>query len=197
MTAALTRRRPRPSGGRIALWTFNTLVVAFLLAPIVIVVITSFSSAAVLSFPPPGWSTQWYTRFFENSDFTSSLTLSLRLAAIAALVSTLIGLLAAMALELGRVRGGVSFRALFIAPLAVPAVVAGLGMLILFSRIGVAGTMLGLVLAHVVIVLPFTLIIIASGLRTFDVTVIEAARSLGATWPRTAVTVILPMIRGA
>ena len=170
-------------------------IVLFLLAPIIVVVIGSFSSEAYLVFPPRGFSLRWYGQFFSSREFVASTLVSLRIGALTMMISTALGVLASMGLVERRTAAAEFVKALFAAPLMVPGIVIGIAMLFYFTRIGLGSTLAGLVIAHVVLTLPFVVRIVLAGLESLDRSLGEAARSLGANQWRATVTVTLPMIR--
>jgi putative spermidine/putrescine transport system permease protein len=192
-----TRRRRPLRLGRLALWSVNTVVCLFLLAPILVVIVASFSRDAYLAFPPRGLSLRWYQEFAASRDFVNSLFLSLRLGAAATAIATVVGLLAALALTAQGFRGAGTVRGLLTSPLTVPGIVSGIAMLIYFSRVGLGGSFVSLLAAHIVLVLPFVVLIVSSGLQAFDRSIEEAARSLGAGRVTAFVTVTLPLIKGS
>ena len=194
---AVTARRRPPRIGRLVLWSVNALVCLFLLAPILVVIVASFSRDAYLAFPPKGLSLRWYQEFLGSRDFVNSLVLSARLGAAATAIATVVGLLASLALTARRFRGAGTVRGILTAPLTVPGIVIGIAMLIYFSRVGVGGSFASLLAAHVVLVLPFVVLIVSSGLQAFDRSIEEAARSLGAGRVTAFVTVTLPQIKGS
>jgi putative spermidine/putrescine transport system permease protein len=179
---------------------FNALTVAicaFLVAPIVIVVVTAFSDSRSLAFPPPGFSLRWFQAFVGNDDFVESTFLSIRIAAIVTLVTVVIGTLAAIAVARGQFRGAESLRTVLASPLMVPYVVLGLALLIFMSSLRISSSLTVLVLAHSVVALPFVIRIVSAGLQSYDHTVEDAARSLGANRLKAFWTVALPIIRGS
>ena len=105
----------------------NTAIGLFLLAPILVVIVASFSSQAFLAFPPQGLSLRWYRQLFASNEFRASAALSLRLGLLSAAAATVLGILAALGLTALRGRGAEILRALFVAPLTVPGIVTGIG----------------------------------------------------------------------
>jgi putative spermidine/putrescine transport system permease protein len=194
---AVTRARRPLRIGRLVLWSVNAIVCLFLLAPILVVVVASFSRDAYLAFPPRGLSLRWYQEFLASRDFVNSLVLSVRLGVAATAIATVVGLLASLALTARGFRGAGTVRGLLTAPLTVPGIVIGIAMLIYFSRVGLGGSFVSLLAAHVVLVLPFVVLIVSSGLQAFDRSIEEAARSLGAGRVTAFVTVTLPLIKGS
>lgn len=173
------------------------LIYAFLLAPIVIVVLAAFNSGAYLTFPPEGFSLRWFETFVRSRSFTRSLYFSLELAALATVLSTVLGTAAALYVTRARGRLLDLVRLLMIAPLPVPGILTGIALLIFFYAIGV-GTkgFPELVIGHTLICLPFVFLVVTAVLVSFDRTLEEAARNLGAGPLTTFRRVTLPIIKG-
>ena len=173
------------------------VVYAFLLAPVVIVVLAGLNAGAYLRFPPEGLSFRWFAAFAHSSSFTQSLRFSLVLAAAATATSTVIGTMASLWLVRfsGRLRSVV--RILMIAPLAVPGILTGLALLIFFYAVGWQNAGFGgLVVGHTLICMPYVFLITSAVLIRFDRTLEEAARNLGAGPFQTFWRVTLPLIKG-
>lgn len=166
-----------------------------MLGPISVVVIESFSSSSVMRFPPPGFSLRWFRALAENADFISSFKVSLILAAVAAGVATVAGTLAAYALVRHRRARQAATESLLLAPLYVPRVLVGMALLLTLSKVGLAGSLLGMALGHVLITMPFVVRTVTASLAGIDPAIEEAARSLGATWRQMFLKVTVPMIR--
>ena len=203
LAAGTPSRRARVRGwsgfgpARLALWLLNGAICLFLLAPILVVVLASFSSSAYMVFPPRDFSLRWYGSFFNSREFTASLVLSVQLGLLATAISTVIGLMAALALASARSKAAEAVRALLAAPLTVPGIVVGIAMLIYFNRIQMGGSFASLLLAHVALTLPYVVRIISAGLQAFDRSIEEAALSLGASRVQALTTVTLPLIKGS
>lgn len=194
---ARRRRRGRRPGARAVLWAVNGAICLFLLAPIVVVIVASFSDRPYLVFPPRGFSLRWYGQFFASHEFLDALTLSIQLGLLTTLISSVVGLLAALALVSLRFRGAELLRAVFASPLMVPGIVVGIAMLIYFNRIRLGNTFASLLLAHVALTLPYVIRIVSAGLQSFDQALEEAARGLGASRARALLDVTLPLIKGS
>lgn len=183
--------------GRLALNTVVTTLYLFLLAPIAIVVIAAFNSGQYLRFPPEGFSLRWFDKFLHSEPFINSFLFSLRLAAVVSVLATVIGTMAALYI----VRHSRRFRALLqlllISPLPVPAILTGIALLIFFYGVGV-GTqnMLGLVIGHTIICLPYVFLTVSTVLVGFNRSLEEAARNLGANSWTTFRRITLPIIKG-
>ncbi len=177
------------------LYITNGLVCLFLLAPILVVIVTSFSADQFMQFPPSGWSLRWYEAFFNDRRLMDGLALSFTLACVTAVVAGLIGSLAAYALIRFKSRYVPLIRSLHTAPLITPGVVTGLAMLIYLGAIGLRGSFLTLLVAHVVLSIPFVIMIVTAGLQSFDEAIEEAAVSLGASRLMAFLTVTAPAVK--
>jgi putative spermidine/putrescine transport system permease protein len=179
----------------VILLAVNALIALYLLAPVLVVVATSVTTTAYPVFPPHGFTLRWYGEFLNNAEFMSGVRLSALLAFAATLIATCLGTAAALGLARGPRRTRSALAALFLSPIVFPAIVLGLALLIFYSRVGFSGSFAGLVAAHVVLVTPFVVRLVAASLAEFDDSVEEAARNLGAGWPRVFFQVTLPIIR--
>ena len=180
----------RPSAGlRLA----GVLVSLFLMLPSCIVVVMSFSSGKLLTFPPPGYGVEWYGKFFASETWTGSTLVSLQVALLATLFATLLGTLAAIGLVRGRPRGAGLMRALILSPMIVPLIVTGLGMYIAVQAIGL-GSFVSLVVAHTVLGTPFVLLTVSASLYGLPREFEQAAYSLGAGRFYTLRRVTLPLV---
>ncbi len=184
-------------GERVWLNAAVALVYAFLLAPIVIVVLAALNAGAYLRFPPEGLSLRWFVAFAQSRSFTRSLAFSLKLAATATVLSTVLGTMASLWLVRfgGRLR--TTLRILLTAPLAVPGILTGIALLIFFYALGWGKTGFGgLVIGHTLICIPYVFLITSAVLVRFDQSLEEAARNLGASPFATFRRVTLPLIKG-
>jgi ABC-type spermidine/putrescine transport system permease subunit II len=182
---------------RLFLWLFCAIVLAFLVAPILVIVVASFNGTPFLQFPPQRWSLRWYERFFTSPQWYEAAILSFEIAVVVAVVATVLGTLAAI----GLVRGGFRFRRalelFFVSPMVVPVIVTAVGLYFLLSRLRLTGSATALCLAHTIAATPIVMVIVAAALRLSDGSLELAARSLGATWWKTLRYVTLPSIAPA
>lgn len=162
---------------RILAWA----AVVFLMLPLVVIVMVSFSSAQYLSFPPPGFSLQWYERFLTNSDWLASIWVSLKVAALSTAMTLILGVLASIVLVRSTFSGKSLMLALLIAPMIVPTIVTAIGIYFMMVKLGLNGTVLAIAIGHSVIVFPLMIIIISATLQDFDIRMEHAAISLGAS----------------
>jgi putative spermidine/putrescine transport system permease protein len=160
--------------------TICVLVALYLLAPLVIVVIISFSAASFLQFPPPGLSLRWYQNLFGDSTWTDSLWVSIEILIPSALLATVLGTAAAHALVRGRVPGATVIGAALMLPIIVPAIITAAALFGVYRGLGLNGTLTGLIIGHVVITMPYVVATVSSALRTMDPRLEAAASLLGA-----------------
>lgn len=180
---------------RLGLTLVAVLTAVFLLGPIVFIVALSFGSSQWLVFPPPGWTTQWYTQLWAEPGWIEATWNSVKIALIVSALSVVLGFFTAMALVRGRFRGKAVLRAFFLTPMVMPVVVLAVALYALFLRIGLTGTLPGFVLGHLVIALPFSIIAISNSLESFDFALEDAARICGASEWTLRWRVTVPSIR--
>ncbi|PAP95655.1 ABC transporter permease [Mesorhizobium wenxiniae] len=180
---------------RAALLGFTGLVAAFLLLPVVLIVLLSFGSSRWLAFPPPSWTLKWYGELFADPAWLEAALTSARIAAMAALLAVVIGLLASFALVRGQFRGRNVLRGLLLTPMVLPVVVFAIAIYAFFLRIGLGGTTAGFVIAHTVLALPFAIIPITAALEGFDKSIEDAAIVCGASPFEAKLRVTLPAIK--
>jgi putative spermidine/putrescine transport system permease protein len=167
----------------------------FLMLPLLVVLPLSFNAQPFFTYPMQGLSLQWYIEVLTSSRWTGAILNSAVLGLISAAIATIIGTLASVGLWLIGARSRQLLLALLLSPLVIPAVVFAAGFLYLASRAGVANSLPGLVWAHVVLGLPFVVVVVSASLEQFDPILVRAARSLGADNRTIFVRIILPIIK--
>ncbi|MFV9655596.1 ABC transporter permease [Pseudomonas sp. NY15366] len=188
---------PNAIGGRLraGLYLTTGAIAAFLLLPIVFIVLLSFGSSQWLVFPPPGWTLKWYGQFFANPQWMASALTSLKVAVLTTLCAVSLGLPCAFALVRGRFPGREALYALFTLPMIVPLVIIAVAIYALFLKLGYTGTLLAFVISHTIVALPFTIISIINSLKLFDQSIEDAAVICGASRLQAIVKVTFPAIR--
>ncbi|MGF7159376.1 ABC-type spermidine/putrescine transport system permease subunit II [Rhodoligotrophos appendicifer] len=174
---------------------FSVLVLVYLVVPTLVIVPLSFSSATFLSFPPPGWSLQWYEAFAGSADYRIAIFNSIKIGVPAALLATIFGTLAALALVRGSMRGRRPLSALMLAPLILPQIVLAIGLFPIMVKLGIIGSYPAILLGHTVVCLPLVFITVSASLRSYAPTYEMAAMTLGANPWNTFRFVTFPMIR--
>lgn len=175
------------------LYLFVCLVLFFLIVPNLIVVPISFNQSSLLSFPPKGFSLQWYSRYWELPGWVDATVTSFVVAISTAIISVVIGSFAAYGLVRGRLVGRKALNALFMLPMIVPSLVTAIALFNVLSYLRLTGTLAGFAIGHTVVALPFVITIMTASLRSIDLSVENAARSLGASRLMTIRRVTLPM----
>lgn len=172
----------------------HVLVVAFLIAPIVVVALVSFTPSQYLSLPTTQWSLRWYAALLHHGEFLSALRNSAVFAAVSSLVSTALCVPAAIALARQKFTGSGAITSMLLSPLMVPSIVLGIAFLKFLSVIGIGGTAFGLILCHCIIVTPYVLRLAMSSAASIDRNAELAAASLGAARWTIFRRVTLPLV---
>lgn len=195
MDVALSRN------GRRLMRALFALAVVFLYAPIAILLVFSFNKASVPSFPLSGFTLRWYRDFFHNGAMRGALETSAMVATVSSVIAVSLGILASVALARRGFRGKGLVTALLLSPLVIPFVVLGIAMLLLFHVLGISPSLETVTVGHVVIVLPYTILVILPRLGQIDSSLAEAAYDLGAgplsTFRWITFPLILPAILSA
>ncbi len=191
-------------GQRVWYYTFRVicgLLFFFLIFPIMVIVPLSFNAQdfftftpEMLSFSAEGYSLKHYEDFFSNSDWQRALRNSFSIAPVATLISVSLGTLAAIGLSQSHVPFRGAIMAILISPMIVPLIISAAGMYFFYSRIGLQGTFMGVVLAHAALGTPFVIITVTATLIGFDKSLVRAAANMGAGPVRTFFKVQMPLI---
>jgi len=182
---------------RALVWLTMAAVITFLLAPIIIAVGVSFSASPIFDFPPSGLSLRWYRSIDRLDSFWSALRLSVTIAIISTAVSLVLGTLCAIAVVRGRFPGRGTLATFAVSPLMLPGLVLGIAMLQWFRLLGLRDATLSLLIAHVVITMPYVVRTVLASLSLFDFTLIDAARTLGYSYPKALLRVMVPVLSPA
>ncbi len=180
--------------GRGVMWIAAFVTVIFLMTPLVVTVAVSFGSSSVFSLPPPDWSLRWYERLANTRGLWPSLLTSLQVAAFSTAVALALGTLCAIALMRGHFPGRESIATFLISPLMLPGLVVGIAMLQGFKAAGLREAYSSLLIAHVIITLPYVARTVLAALSLFDFSLIDAARTLGCSYPTAILRVLVPAL---
>ncbi len=167
----------------------------FLLAPILVVVPMSFSTAISFAFPPPGYWLGYYARYFSSEEWLEPTLNSFVIALGAMTLTMLLVVPAAFGYVRYRFRGKALVNLLIMAPLVVPHVVSALAYYGFLGRAKLTGTVPGVMIAHGMLAVPVAFLVISAALKGFDQNLERAAMSAGAGPLRTFVHVTLPVLR--
>ena len=177
------------------------LIFFFLIAPIVVIIPLSFNAVpfftftdAMLSLDPAGYSLKWYQDFFSSLNWQGAVKNSFVIAIFSTLISTTLGTIAALGLSRADMPAKTVVMGILISPMIVPLIISAAGMFFFYTRIGLASTHLGVILAHAALATPFVVITVTATLVGFDHSLTRAAATLGASPTVTFFRVIVPLI---
>lgn len=183
---------------KIASW----LVLLFLILPILVIVPLSFNSEPFFSFTegmlklqPEAWSLRWYEQVFNDPRWLLAIKNSFIIGFFATLLATVLGTCAAVGLAREEMPLRRFITALLLSPMIVPLIITAAGMFFFYSTLNLAGSHLGVIIAHAALGTPFVIITVTATLAGFDYSLVRAALNLGATPLRAFFDVILPLIR--
>jgi len=188
MDVALSRN------GKRTLRVFFVLLIVFLYAPIAILLIFSFNNSELPTFPLSGFTLHWYHQFLTNADLRAAIETSALVAAFSSVGAVLLGVLASIALVRRRFAGKAAVSALLLSPLVIPYVVFGISLLLFFHAAGIPRSILTVAIGHIVISLPYTILVLVPRLDQIDVALEEAAADLGASPLETFRLIVWPLI---
>lgn len=172
------------------------LGLAFLYAPIVILVAYSFNAGRLVTVWA-GFSTRWYAALFQDQQMLDAIWVTLRVGVISATLATALGLLAAVALARGGFRGRTALAGGIYATLVMPEVILGLSLLLLFVAAGLPRGFWTVTLSHATLTLAYATVVIQARLQSFDPALEEAAQDLGCPPWQAFALVTLPVIAPA
>ncbi|KPQ24439.1 MAG: putative spermidine/putrescine transport system permease protein [Halomonas sp. HL-48] len=177
------------------------LVFLFLIGPLLVIIPLSFNSQPyftfskeMLTFDPAGYSLRWYHDFFTSSAWLNAIKNSFIIGIASTFLATVLGTVAALGLSSRYMPARGVIMALLISPMIVPLIISAAAMFFFFSKVNLAQTYVGVILAHTALGIPFVIITVTATLSSFDTTLIRAAHSLGANPTRTFFKVVLPLV---
>ncbi|MCP4403957.1 MAG: ABC transporter permease [bacterium] len=171
------------------------LMFIFLIGPFLVIIVSSFSSDAIMKFPPKGFSLQWYGKVLNIRMFRTTFVISLQTGLAATLTALILGVPVAYTSVRHHFKGKGLMELFFSSPAIVPGLVIGFALLRFFVYVSQIPVMAGLYLGHTAILFPYTVRVVSASLRNFDVAVEEAAVSLGSSRLHSFFAVVLPNIR--
>ena len=176
-------------------------VLFFLIAPIVVLIPLSFNAEpyftfthGMLTLSPDAFSLRWYQDILNNPQWIHSIKNSVVIAFFATISATFLGTLAAWGLSRPQTPFRVPLMSILISPMIVPLIITAAGMFFFYSKVGLAQTYPGLIMAHTALGVPFVIITVTATLIGFDQDLIRASASLGANPVTTFRRVVLPLI---
>jgi len=184
---------------RLGKWTLYVIcgivLIYLFFLPISVIFPLSFSAGRFLFFPPRSFSLQWYKSYFSDPSWTNPTLFSCGVAVTSMIFATILGTMASLGLVRGKFKGKDTINALMILPMIIPLVVTATSLFFFFAKLNLYDSFLGLVLGHTVIALPLVVINVSAVLKGFDITLEQAAMSLGANRFQTFLKVTFPIIK--
>lgn len=171
-----------------------TLVLVFLIAPILAIMPLSVSDSEFLTYPLRGLTARWYEAVFASDKWRLAVANSFLIGLPATLIATVLGTLAAIGLSMADFRGKAAVSALLLSPLVVPIVIVAVGLYFFFAPFGLTQTYSGLIIAHAALGAPFPVVTVSAALASFDRNLARAASSLGAPPVTVFRRVMLPLV---
>ena len=173
---------------------FCIAALIFLMAPVLVVMPLAFNADPYFTYPIHHWSLKWFQEFFFDETWQTAVKNSFVIATSATLIATSLGTLASVGLVHRNLPGRALLTAILVSPMIVPIVIMAVGAYFFYSRLGIANSLTGIIMAHAVLGTPFVVITVSATLAGFDQSLFRAARSLGAK-PFTAFRrITLPII---
>lgn len=169
-------------------------VILFLSAPIVVIILISFSDSSYFALSEFNFSLRWYQQLAHRGEFLDAFLKSLYIGLASAAVATILGTAGAIGVVRYPFSGRGLVQLLMGAPMIFPVIIIGLAFLVFFSQWGLVATYQGLILAHVVVCVPYVARFVMPSLTGLDPIYELAARDLGATWIQMARYILLPLI---
>jgi ABC-type spermidine/putrescine transport system permease subunit II len=178
----------------VVLYAFVALVLVFLALPSLIVIPVSFNPTSIIEFPPRGFTTRWYQRYLELPGWIDATWNSFVIATGSVLLSLVLGTLGAYALARSRASGRRLLRSLILLPLIVPSLITAIAIYGLFSDLNLRGTIVGFIIAHAVLAIPFVTVIMTASFLGLDSRIEDAARGLGANRVQAIWRITIPLV---
>jgi spermidine/putrescine transport system permease protein len=188
---------PVGRAGRALLSGYFGLLAIFLYAPLAVLLLFAFNDSTVPTFPMGGFTTKWFDAAFTDGGLTQALLRSALIAVVNGLAATLLGVMASVGLAARRIPLRRTVMTLILLPLVVPYIVLAVGLVVLVRQFGMTTSIVAVLAGHVVISLPYSVLVVLPRLRTLDESILEAARDLGADGLKAFVLVTLPLLAPA
>ncbi len=161
--------------------SYTVIYLAFLYIPVLFLPLFSFNDAIYIAFPLQGFTLQWYGEMAESTALLTALENSVKVGVVVSIVSTVLGTMAAKAFTRYSIPYNRSLKGFIAIPLVIPLIILGISLLVVFSQADVPLSLLTIGIGHVVICVPFSMLVMMSRLEGFDKGLEEAAQDLGET----------------
>lgn len=192
------------SGLKVSSYRFDSLFIyamvylTFLYGPVLVLPLFSFNDSLYVAFPLKGFTLDWYHAMANQTQLVNSLLNSLKVAAIVSVISTILGTLAAKGVTRYRITGHGTIVGFIMIPLVIPLIILGISLLVLINSIGLPLSLFTIGISHVLITVPFAMMVMISRLEGFDKHLEETSWDLGesnwVTFWRVTFPLVLPGI---
>jgi spermidine/putrescine transport system permease protein len=182
------------TNGARALKVWFAVLLVFLYAPLLILLMFSFNDNNLPVFPLRGFTVEAYRDFAANPELKASIVTSAKVASLSSLGAVVLGLLASIVLVRRDFHGRGGVSALLLSPLVVPYIALAIGLLVFFNEVSVPLGIRTIVMGHIVVSIPYTILILVPRLERLDVRLEEAARDLGAGVLQTFRLITFPLL---
>ncbi len=179
---------------KILFWMLVSIILVFLTLPAVVVLMTSVNPTEILKFPPQGFSLRWYERVFAYEDFRNAFYNGMIVTLFASTVAAMVGVAAAYLTNRFHFRGRNILDSILASPLIIPRFTTGFGFLLLGSQFGLSNSYIIVILAHIVLVLPFVTRSVYVSLANIDLSLERSAANLGASPLNVFLRITLPLL---
>ncbi len=174
--------------------TVAVLVLIFMLTPILMIMVSAFNDSEFFRFPPKGFTLEWIKKFFTNPEYRKAISISLRVSLSSLSIALIVGIPAAYGIFKWKSPFSTFLQTIFLSPLMLPGIVWAVGLIQYYAILGVLGSFIGLVSAHVILILPYVIRLLLSTLSYLDEDLENAAMTLGATPLRTFFVITIPSV---
>jgi putative spermidine/putrescine transport system permease protein len=182
---------------RIVFGAIVLLILTFSILPVLVIIPVSFSDTRFMTFPPPAYSLRWYSAFINNPAWMAAGKTSLIVSVLTVLIATPLGVAASYAIDQSNHWSKRYVRMMLMLPLMVPIIIVAVGVFFVYAYTGLLASITGLVLANVMLGLPYVVTSVTAGLQNFDKAQEMVARSLGMNRFRSFMIVTLPQIKAS
>lgn len=179
---------------KVTFYVICGLILFFLVSPLIAIIPLSFNPEHFFTYPIPGFSLRWYEEFFASNAWMLALKNSLIIGTSVVVLATVLGTVAALGLTLANFPLKSFIIGLLLTPMMVPHIITGVGMFFFYAWLGIINSLPGMILAHTTVATPFVVITVTATLANFNINLIRAAASLGASPVKVFFKIIVPLI---
>ncbi len=158
---------------------YAIIYLTFLYLPVAVLPVFSFNDSQYVAFPLKGFTLKWYEELVDNYSLFNAVWNSFRVAVSVAILSTILGTFAAKAVTRYRIKGRIPLIGAIMVPLVIPEIILGIALLMTLSLGGIKLSLFSVGLGHMLLCVPFSMLVLISRMEGFDKSMEEAAQDLG------------------